>query len=69
MPFFSAAKPSDQGEESIVLVLVVLVLVGGPFLTSPCSVFRSVKSANFFLKMGVKKANLLKIGVKRAKLF
>ncbi len=27
--FLSAAKPTDQGEESVVLLLVVVVVVGG----------------------------------------
>ena len=36
--FLSAAKPTDQGEESVVLVVVVVV-VGGPFSNVPCTVF------------------------------
>ncbi len=36
--FLSAAQPTDQGEESVVLLLVVVV---------PCKVFWGVKRQNF----------------------
>ncbi len=35
--FLSAAKPTDQGEEGVVLLL--LVVVGGLFSSFPCTVF------------------------------
>ncbi len=34
--FLSAAQPTDQGEESVVLVVVVVV---GPFFSLPCTAF------------------------------
>ncbi len=45
--------PSDHGEESVVLLVFTAVVVGpweGAFPISPCTVFRGVKSANFFKK-------------------
>ncbi len=38
--FLSAAKPTDQGEESVVLLVIVVVVVGGgPFSNVPCTFF------------------------------
>ncbi len=37
-PFLSAAQPTDQGEESVVLVVVVVGRGGGPFFSLPCTV-------------------------------
>ncbi len=68
--FLSAAKPADQGEESIVLVLVLVVdVVGGLFFSFPCTVFWGVKRQKLCVKRGVKRQNhRFKRGVKRQKL-
>ena len=59
----SAAKPTDQGEES-----VVLVVVGGEglFFSFSCTFFGGVKRQKLCLKMGAKRQKLcLKRGVKK----
>ena len=62
--FLSAAKPTDQGEESVVL----LVVGGGLFFSFPCTVFWGVKSQKLCLKRGVKSQKLcLKTGWEKAK--
>ena len=62
--FLSAAKPTDQGEESVFLLLVVVE--GGLFFSFPCTVFWCVKRQKLCLKRGVKSQKLcLKRGVKR----
>ncbi len=45
----SAAKPSDQGKESVG-VLLLPADGGRTIFNLPCRVFRGVKRANFFLK-------------------
>ncbi len=55
--FLSAAKPTDQGEESVVLlVVVVVVVVGGPFFSLPCAVFWGMKRQKTLSKKGCEKA-------------
>ncbi len=49
--FLSAAKPTDQGEES-----VILVVVGGEFFSFPCTVLWGVKRQKLCFKRGFKKA-------------
>ncbi len=62
--FLSAAQPTDQGEESVVLLPVVVG--GGPFFKFPCTVFWGVRRQNLCLKRDVKRQKLcLKRGVKK----
>ena len=74
-----AAQPTDQGEESVVLLLLVVV-VGETIFQFPMYSFlwcdykklclkRGVKKQNFCLRRGVKRQKLcLRRGVKRQKL-
>ena len=41
--FLSAARPTDQGEESVLLLLLVIVVGGGAFFKFPCAVFLGCK--------------------------
>ncbi len=66
--FLSAAKPTDQGEESVVLVVVVVVVVVGPFFSLPCAVFWGMKRQKTLSKKGCEKAKTLsKKGCEKAK--
>ncbi len=47
--FLSAAQPTDQGTESVVLLLVVVV-VGTHFISTEVQFFGVLKVANFFGK-------------------
>ncbi len=54
--FLSAAKPTDQGEESVVVVVLLVVVVGGTIFQSPiCTVFWGVKRQKLCHKSGVKR--------------
>ncbi len=44
-PFLAICGAADQGEDSL-----VLVVVGGPFFIFPCTVFWGVKRKNFVSK-------------------
>ena len=63
LSFLSSAQPTNQGEESIVVVVVV-----GPFFGFPYSVFWGVKRQKLSLKRGMKRQKLyLKRDMKRQK--
>ncbi len=50
IPFLlSAAQPTGQGEESVVVLVLVLVF-GGPYLIFPCTAFLGEKNKNFVSK-------------------
>ncbi len=54
--YLSAAKPTDQGEESVVLLVVV---VGGLFFSFPCTVFLVCEKAKTLPQKGCEKAKTL----------
>ena len=62
-PLLSAAKPSDQGEESVLLFFVVR---GGTIFNLPMYSFRCVKKC---YKNGVKKATFSQNMCENCKLF
>ncbi len=51
--FLSAAKPTDQGEESVVLLLVVVVWGGRTIFQSPMCSFLGCEKAKTLSKKGV----------------
>ena len=72
MTLLSPAQPTHQGEESVVLFVVLLVVVGeGTIFQFPMSSFLGCEKEKLCLKRGVKRQKLcLKRGVsvKRQKL-
>ncbi len=69
--FLSAAQPTDQGKESVVLLLVVLLVGvgGGTVFVLTMYSFLGCEKEKLCLKRGVKRQNLgLKRGVKKQKL-
>ncbi len=67
MPFFaqflSAAKPTDQGEESVIVLLLVVVGGVGPFFKSHVQFFWVCKGSNFVSIGMCKGRNFVSIGV------
>ncbi len=61
--FLSAAQPTDQGEESVVLVVVV----GDHFSVSHVQLFGMRKGKNFVLKGVRESKNFVSKGVKKGK--
>ncbi len=58
--YLSAAKPTDQGEEGVVLLVVVVVVVGGfggTVFRSPMYTQKGCIQRKLFFKMGVSREN------------
>ena len=57
--FFSAAKPTDQGEESVLLLLLLVVVVGGTISQSPMYSFLGCEKAKQLSQKGCEKTKAL----------
>ncbi len=73
LPFLSAAKPTDQGEEGVVLLVGFVVVVvggfGGTVFRSPMYTQKGCIQRKLFLKMGVSRENFSSKGVHSEKTF
>ncbi len=68
--FLSAAQPTDQGEESVLILFVVVIVGRGTIFDLPIYSFFGGGEKEKLCLRGVKKAkNFPKRGVKRQKLF